>query len=136
MDSAYLLMPPLAWLAAGSCKFAINTLRARRLAFDQVGYGGMPSTHTAIVTSMAALIGLRAGVGEPAFGVALTLAFIVMIDANSLRRQIGRQASVLNRLAGAQPDTALRERVGHSRAEIAGGVVVGIATAWLLDWLL
>jgi uncharacterized protein len=73
---------------------------------------------------------LKEGVGHPAFGVALTLAFIVMLDANSLRRAVGRHAEAINRLgqgsAGHQP---LRERMGHSRAEIAAGIVVGVLVA-------
>ena len=49
---------------------------------------------------MATLIALREGMGHPAFGVAVTLAFIVVIDANSLRQHVGRQAAAINRLAG------------------------------------
>jgi len=124
MDLAYLLTPGLAWLSCGVVKFAINSLRERRAAFDLIGYGGFPSNHSAIVSSTASLIALREGIAHPAFGVALTLAFIVMLDAASLRRQIGRQAEAINRLS--PPGTApLRERVGHSRPEIAGGVLTG-----------
>lgn len=131
MEFAYLATPFCAWLCAGCIKFAINTLRARRLAFDLIGYGGMPSNHSAIVASMVALIALREGIAEPAFGVAITLAFIVLLDANSLRRQVGLHARAINevRVAG-QP---LRERMGHSRLEILAGLVVGAVTAWLVD---
>lgn len=124
MDLAYALTPMLAWLVAGGLKFAINCVRVRRLAFDLIGYGGLPSNHSAIVTSTAALVALREGVGHPAFGVAVTLAFIVVLDANGLRRQVGKQAAALNSLAG---DRVLRERMGHSRFEILAGIVVGIA---------
>jgi acid phosphatase family membrane protein YuiD len=44
MDYSYLLTPLLAWLTAGSVKFLMNSMRARRLAFDLIGYGGLPST--------------------------------------------------------------------------------------------
>lgn len=132
MDLAYLVTPFFAWFVAGSCKFAFNTLRARRLAFDQIGYGGMPSTHSAIVASTAALIAFREGLAHPAFGVAVTLAFIVMLDASSLRRQIGRQAAAINRLGAGQGEAALRERIGHTRPQIACGIAVGIFAAWLV----
>lgn len=131
MDLTYALTPLLAWLAAGGTKFAINSLVARRLAFDLIGYGGMPSNHSAIVSATAALIGLREGVDHPAFGVAVTLAFIVMLDANSLRRQIGRHAKAINRLADDEA-TPLRERVGHTRLQIAAGIAVGVAVALLV----
>lgn len=129
MDPSYLITPFLAWLVAGGTKFAISSLRLRRWAFDQIGYGGMPSNHSAIVSSMAVLIGLHEGLAHPAFGVALTLAFIVVMDALSLRRQLGRHAVAINRLAAPDDATPLRERVGHSRAEIVAGVVVGAVTA-------
>jgi hypothetical protein len=130
MDASYLLTPFLAWLVAGSLKFLINSVKAGEPAIGQVGYGGLPSNHSSIVSSMAALIALREGIATPAFGVALTLAFIVMLDANSLRRQVGRQAEAINRLArGEEAIPALRERMGHSRVEILAGIVVGIAVA-------
>jgi acid phosphatase family membrane protein YuiD len=132
-DLAYLATPFLAWLVAGSLKFAINCARERRLAFDLIGYGGMPSNHSAIVGSMCALIALREGLGHPAFGVAVTLAFIVLLDANSLRRQVGKHAVAINRL---DRDAGLRERMGHSRAEIAAGLVTGTAVAWVVQRLL
>lgn len=133
MDYSYLITPFLAWLVAGVSKFLINSLRAGRLAFGLIGYGGLPSNHSAIVSSTAALVGLKEGIDHPAFGVALTLAFIVMLDANSLRRQIGKHASTLNQLShtAGQP-IELRERIGHSRIEILAGVAVGVLVALLV----
>lgn len=137
MDFSYALTPFLAWFVAGVSKFAINSVRAGQLAFGLVGYGGLPSNHSAIVSSMAALIALREGIGHPAFGVAVTLAFVVMLDANSLRQQVGRQARAINKLAAkADAHEQLRERMGHSRLEIAAGIVVGIGVAALVNALL
>ena len=137
VDLSYLLTPLLAWLLAGSLKFLINSCRAGQPAFGQIGYGGMPSNHSAIVSSMAALIALKHGVDHPAFGVALTLAFIVILDASSLRRQVGKQAQAINRLNQERTDaTPLRERMGHTRWEILGGVVCGVALACAVHaWL-
>ena len=137
VDLSYLLTPLLAWLLAGSLKFLINSCRAGQPAFGQIGYGGMPSNHSAIVSSMAALIALKHGVDHPAFGVALTLAFIVILDASSLRRRVGKQAQAINRLNQERTDvTPLRERMGHTRWEILGGVVCGVALACAVHaWL-
>ncbi|MGH8354587.1 MAG: divergent PAP2 family protein [Pseudomonas sp.] len=129
MDLTYLLTPFAAWLVAGSSKFVINCIRTKRLAFDLIGYGGLPSNHSAIVSSMVMLIGLKEGIGHPAFGVALTLAFIVLLDANSLRRQIGLHAEAINALSLSAQAGKLRERMGHSRGEILAGVLVGALTA-------
>lgn len=137
MDYSYTLTPFLAWLVAGVSKFIINSIKARRLAFGLIGYGGLPSNHSAIVSSMAALIALKEGIGHPAFGVAITLAFIVMLDASSLRRQVGKHAVAINKLAaGASDHQSLRERMGHTRVEIAAGVIVGIAVAGVVNTLL
>ena len=136
MDISYALTPFLAWLVAGCMKFAINSIKAKRLAFGLIGYGGLPSNHSAIVSSMAALIAFKEGIAHPAFGVAVTLAFIVILDANSLRRQVGKHAAAINALAaGAASHQTLRERMGHTRVEIAAGVVVGIAVAAVLGKL-
>jgi acid phosphatase family membrane protein YuiD len=134
MDISYLLTPILTWLAVGPVKFLINSVRQRRWAFNLVGNGGFPSNHSAVVTSMATLIALREGIGHPAFGVAVTLAFIVMIDANSLRQHVGRQAAAINRLA-ASGSVRLRERMGHTLVEIGGGIATGIAMGFALDYL-
>lgn len=133
MDISYLITPVLTWLVVGPIKFLINSARQRRWAFNLVGNGGFPSNHSAVVTSMATLIALREGMGSPAFGVAVTLAFIVMIDANSLRQHVGRQAAAINRLAaGKDGHTHLRERMGHTMVEIGGGICTGIGMGFLL----
>jgi acid phosphatase family membrane protein YuiD len=136
MDITYLVTPALTWLVVGPIKFLITSVRQRRLAFDLVGNGGFPSNHSAVVTSMATLIALREGIDHPAFGVAVTLAFIVMIDANNLRRHVGRQAAAINRRAGpggaAKP---LRERMGHTLVEIGGGICTGIAVGFAINFL-
>ncbi|KQQ44478.1 acid phosphatase [Duganella sp. Leaf126] len=133
MDLAYLLTPLITWITVGPIKFLINSARARKWAFNLVGNGGFPSNHSAVVSSMATLIALREGIGHPAFGVAVTLCFIVIIDANSLRQHVGRQAAAINRLAGDDGGhTRLRERMGHTLVEIAGGLCTGIAVAHLI----
>jgi acid phosphatase family membrane protein YuiD len=136
MDLIYLLTPVLTWLVVGPIKFVINSARQRRWAFNLVGNGGFPSNHSAVVTSMATLIALREGMGDPAFGVAVTLCFIVMIDANSLRQHVGRQAAAINRLGGAGAGVPpLRERMGHTLVEIGGGIVTGIGMGFALNAL-
>lgn len=133
MDLAYLLTPLITWTLVGPIKFLINSARARRWAFNLVGNGGFPSNHSAVVSSMATLIALREGLGHPAFGVAVTLCFIVIIDANSLRQHVGKQAAAINRLAGDAPGHHwLRERMGHTIVEIGGGLITGIAIGHLV----
>lgn len=135
IDISYMITPFVAWLAAGIIKFIINSFRTRRLAFGLIGYGGLPSNHSAIVSSAAALVAFKEGIDHPAFGVAVALSFIVILDANSLRKQIGKQAEIINHLSsisGWANNNLLRERMGHSKIEIAAGVLVGIAVAFLI----
>ncbi len=137
MNLAYTLTPFLAWLTAGSLKFAINSIRAGKPAFGLIGYGGLPSNHSAIVSSMAALIALREGIAHPAFGVALTVAFIVMLDAASLRRQMGKHAGAINRIAATDAaHEPLRERMGHTHLEIGAGILTGTLVALAINKLL
>lgn len=134
MDISYALTPFLAWLAAGVLKFVINSVKSGQPAFSLIGYGGLPSNHSAIVSSMATIIALKEGIGHPAFGLAVTVAFIVVLDAHSLRRQVGRQAETINKLLSTVPDhQLLRERMGHTRLEIATGIIVGISIAVVIN---
>jgi acid phosphatase family membrane protein YuiD len=133
----YLVTPFLAWFMAGCLKFLINCIRAKRLAFDLIGYGGLPSNHSAIVSSMVVLIALKQGINTPAFGVAITLAFIVILDASSLRRQVGKHAEAINKLnlLNSRDSLGLRERMGHTRLEIFAGIITGALIACLVNFL-
>lgn len=128
----YLITPFFAWLVCGITKFVVNCLKERRLAFDLIGYGGMPSNHSAIVSSMVSLIAFKDGVDTPAFGVALTLAFIVILDANSLRKKVEQHAIEINKLKNYK-EPILRERIGHSKFEILIGIIIGIITGFSLQ---
>jgi acid phosphatase family membrane protein YuiD len=130
MDYSYVVTPFLAWLVAGVLKFTINSIKAKRLAFGLIGYGGLPSNHSAIVSCMTTLIALKEGIAHPAFGVAITFTFIVLLDANSLRREVGKHAVLINQFVPTNPTRAmLRERMGHTRFEIVAGILVGFGVA-------
>ncbi|MEY4591029.1 MAG: hypothetical protein RL497_3105 [Pseudomonadota bacterium] len=133
MDVSYVVTPFIAWLVAGSAKFAINSIKAKSAAFKQIGYGGFPSNHTSIVTSIAWLIALKEGVESQALGVAIALSFIVILDATSLRMKVGEHAKRLNTLT--PEEKPLRERMGHTPIEIFGGVLTGLFTALAIYYL-
>ncbi len=133
MKWLYILTPFSAWVIAGGVKFLINSIKSKQLAFHQIGYGGMPSSHSAIVCSVAAMTAFREGVESSVFVVALTLAFVVMMDAMDLRRKIGQHAERLNLLSSDFPK--LRERVGHTPVEVLAGVLTGVLTATLIHMI-
>lgn len=136
MTIAYIITPFVAWLIAGGLKFVINSIRARKLAFGLVGYGGLPSNHASIVTSAAAVIAVREGLDSPILAVAVALAFIVLLDAKSLRGQVGKHAIAINALSTDAGRPVLRERIGHSRVELAAGVFVGAGVGVAMGILL
>ena len=97
--------------------------------------GGMPSSHSALVTGTAAAAGWQEGFASPVFALASTIAFVVMYDASGVRRAAGFTAERVNAL----PDTLwvtplekpLKERLGHSRLEVLVGSLLGPAIALL-----
>lgn len=130
----YILLPFLAWGIAGCCKFAVNVLRHGREAKQLIGYGGFPSTHTTVLSSVVFFTGWHIGWQSPIFTLGLGTLVILIIDAHGLRRQVGEQAAVLNRLqqkVDPKHVILLRERMGHSWPEIGGGLVLGAFLGWL-----
>ncbi|MGG1659094.1 divergent PAP2 family protein [Brevibacillus sp. NRS-1366] len=135
----YALAPFIGWLVSGTIKFLINYLRFGKEAKKMVGNGGFPSTHTTVMVTTVFLIGLQEGFSHPVFGLGVAVTFIIIIDATGLRRAVGKHAAALNQLADKRPDGAgtkpHRESMGHTRWEIAGGLVLGILLATLLHLL-
>ena len=133
MNNIYLITPFLTWLIVGFLKFFINSLKIKQFAFRLIGYGGMPSNHSAIVSSITSLIFLDKGINDPAFGVALALSFIVLLDAKSLRGEIGLHARAINKINKTTKNkTILREQIGHSFIEIASGCFVGVSVGYII----
>ncbi len=94
--------------------------------------GGMPSTHSALVTSLLIVVGHVSGMHSVSFAITFTFACLVWYDAMSSRRVIGEQGKMLNRL---QKWEHFSERVGHSFKEVIGGIVFGAAVTLIGIWL-
>ena len=97
--------------------------------------GGMPSSHSAVVTAAAVGVGHYAGFDTPLFGLAFAIASVVIYDATNIRRQAGFHAQQINRIIKEvftgeiktiEDFKELREVLGHSPAEALGGIVLGI----------
>ena len=102
--------------------------------------GGMPSSHSAIVTAAAASIGHYNGFDTPLFGLAFAVAVVVIYDATNIRRQAGFHAQQINRMVQelfegktrpVKEYKELREVLGHSPAEALGGIILGILVSFL-----
>lgn len=96
-------------------------------------HGGMPSSHSAFVTSLLFVTGTYDGISSTTFAIASVLAGIVWYDAAFVRSQVGKQAKTLNLI---QQLEEFSERVGHSVAEVIGGILFGgFLTYFLLNWI-
>jgi len=100
--------------------------------------GGMPSSHSALLTGTAAGIGWQLGFDNPLFALAATMCFVVLYDASGVRRAAGITAARVNGLPdglwdakgeGAAALKPLKENLGHTRLEVFVGSVIGPAVA-------
>lgn len=129
----------LSFAIAQSTKFFTSWYRERRWDFKQLlGSGGMPSAHSATVTSLALATGLQEGFGGAVFAISLILACIVMYDATGVRLHAGRQAEVLNQIVYELPaehplaeSRPLRELLGHTPPQVIAGALLGTVTSIL-----
>jgi hypothetical protein len=119
-------------------KVVVASLRQRRRDFSLLfATGGMPSSHTATVTTLAILVARRQGVGSPLFSVTLIVGLYVVFEATGLRQEVGKQARVLNDMIDALIATGtfdrerLRELIGHTWSEVVVGFLCGVAGALL-----
>ena len=126
----YIIFPIITAILSQTIKVIIETIKSKKLDivrfFD--GMGGMPSTHSALATSITTLIYLDYGVTSPLFSITLIFSLIVIYDSMGIRYESGNQARILNKAFG----TNLKERLGHRPIETLVGVIFGITTKLLL----
>lgn len=135
----YLVVPFLLWFAIQVFKVIQDLIKTRKLNFKRLmGAGGMPSSHSAIVTVLATLIGKYQGIDTPLFAVSVIFAFVVMYDAAGVRRAAGKQATLLNKLVetpgltGIQVSEKLVEVLGHTPFQVFVGALLGIIVGLLV----
>jgi uncharacterized protein len=120
-----LVIPFVAILLAEMVKALIDRVQKRsKIRF--INPGGMPSGHSAFVSSLVVVVAEREGIGSTAFMVSAVLALIVMYDAMNLRGQVGQHAKILNRL---DKKADLEESVGHTLPEVVVGALFGALVA-------
>ncbi|MDY3243448.1 MAG: divergent PAP2 family protein [Candidatus Limiplasma sp.] len=127
----------ISWFVAQTLKIPIYHHVEHVWDFSRFhGSGGMPSSHSAMVTGTAVMIGGLYGFDSGLFALSVVVAMIVMYDAAGVRRETGTQATVINQilkdmlLNGKKiSDEELKELVGHTPLEVAGGALTGLAVA-------
>ncbi|GHO52250.1 membrane protein [Ktedonobacter sp. SOSP1-85] len=138
LDNHVLLASVLAWALAQVSKTVGEIIKERRLVLSRlVSSGGMPSSHSALVTGLATAVGRVMGISSPAFAVAAVLAGIVMYDAAGVRRAVSIQARILNQMIDEAfqghpfAEKRLRELIGHTPIQVFVGGLLGICVGLL-----
>ena len=136
-----LIVPAFSWLIAQVLKSIISAIVNKKFSFDRlVGDGGMPSGHSATVTSLAVMCGISSGFDSPVFGLAVMFAIVVMHDALGVRRETGKQAVSIIKMAELLNDyfserdqviktDKLKVLVGHTPLQVVCGSLLGAAIA-------
>ena len=139
IQNKYIYVPFLLWFFIQLFKVIYDLVTTKKFNFKRIlGAGGMPSSHSAIVTSLATLVGKYQGVDTPIFAVSLILAAVVMYDASGIRRAAGKQAALLNKiiatpgLTGLQVSEKLVEVLGHTPFQVLVGALIGVIAGLIM----
>jgi uncharacterized protein len=142
LNNHVLISGLIAWFLAQALKAPVDYLQTHKWKWAlSLGAGGMPSSHSSLITSTAMALGLHYGFDNPIFGLAVAVAMIVVYDAAGIRRQAGMQAQKINvlveELLQGHPisQDQLKEVLGHTPIEAIGGVILGLSVA-IIAWLI
>ena len=133
-----LIVSLASWFIAQITKIVINAIVNKKFDIERLfGDGGMPSGHSATVTSMALMTGFKLGFDDPVFGIAMLLAIIVMHDATGVRHEAGKHAKSIIELTEIFNEyilehdeklklQKLKTLVGHTPLQVVCGAGVGV----------
>ena len=143
LTNPILLIPACSWVIAQILKAIINAIMNKKFSLDRLfGDGGMPSGHSATVTSLAVISALTFGFGSFQFAVTALLAIIVCQDAMGVRLETGKQAQIINEMIEAfeiwtkkdLPEIKLKEFVGHTPIQVIAGILIGILDGCIMHF--
>ena len=143
ITNRFLITGVSAWFVAQVAKTIIHAIINKKLVLERmVGDGGMPSGHSATVSSLAVFAALRCGCGSFEFAVCAILAIIVCHDAMGVRQEAGKQAVVINDIVEQFEklmkqdivDIDLKELVGHTPLQVLAGITLGILNALVMHF--
>lgn len=143
LQNKALISALIAWLIAQGLKVPFEYLRSHKWNWAMLFYaGGMPSSHSALMVGATHAIGLHFGFDHPVFALGVAITMIVVYDAAGVRRQAGMHAERINLLfeellrGHMWNEKELREVIGHTPLEVAGGALLGIviSTVYWMIW--
>ena len=128
-DNHLLFWSLTACLIAQLLKIIFNLVSNRELRFGIIfETGGMPSSHSALITGVTSGIGWDLGFNSSTFALSVCISLIVMYDASGIRRSAGLQAAQINTISKTLDENSLvklKETLGHTRSEVIVGAIIG-----------
>ena len=139
LQNKVLVAAVLAWVLGQFLKFPIELIINKRWDWSiMFSSGGLPSSHSALVTAVSISIGLQEGFNTSLFALSAAIAMIVIYDAAGVRRQAGIHAERINEImrnfieSGHFPEGELKEMLGHTTVEVVFGILLGILVCWFV----
>lgn len=145
ISNKFFITAVVSWTVAQVLKVFIYAIINKSWDFSRLfGDGGMPSGHSATVSSLAAISALTYGFGSFEFAISGILAIIVCHDAMGVRLEAGKHAKLLNILVDSfekfskneLPEVVLKEFVGHTPLQVISGIILGILCAFGMHFLI
>ena len=145
ISNKFFITAVVSWTVAQVLKVFIYAIINKTWDFSRLfGDGGMPSGHSATVSSLAAISALTYGFGSFEFAISGILAIIVCHDAMGVRLEAGKHAKLLNILVDSfekfskneLPEVVLKEFVGHTPLQVITGIILGILCAFGMHFLI
>lgn len=131
----YLVTALIAWVVAQILKVVINAVVYKKYDLKRLlGDGGMPSAHSATVSSLAGSVLIHCGIESVEFAIATVLAIIVCRDAMSVRKEVEKHAILLKEMK-TNCDIDLELEIGHDGLEVLAGIVLGIIVAFFVYFI-
>ena len=134
-----LLSSVYGWCVAQFAKILTGMLREERISIIRLLFstGGMPSSHSAMTSALCVASGMEYGIGSFQFTISFVIAAIVMRDAAGVRKEVGKQAIIINRMqeklfSWPIDDATLKELVGHTPLQVLIGAIVGVVAALVM----
>ena len=126
------------WLSAQFVKTLINLFSGKIHSVQELfelliwRTGGMPSSHSALVSTLCTTIAFRSGINSDVFLLSLGFFMVTIRDAVGVRRANGLQAKIINKIGKSLAEKKLidefkpvKEVNGHTPVEVAIGCLLG-----------
>lgn len=134
----FIIVPILVVIITQVIKVFIECIKYKKFDINRLlnGSGGMPSSHSSLVTSLTTLIALNYGFDSIYFAISLIFGIIVLYDAMGIRYEAGKQAEAINIITkkiDIKNIASLKEKVGHKPIEVLVGIITGIFFAIIFN---